>query len=101
MPLTSSRNAEAAAPVRVEPSYPPMLRVTTHAKRLGLTEIRFIHERRRGEPMRVGKITVPRALWLTVYRRMLFWACGERIISLSLDEHASERQAHNLHSSRT
>jgi hypothetical protein len=72
---------------------PPRLHVTTHAKRHGLTEVRFIHDRSNAEPLRVGKITVPRMLWLAVYRRMLLWACGERLVSLTLDEHASEFQS--------
>lgn len=71
---------------------PPAVRLTTHEKRFGIVEIRFTHERIDKEPLRVGTITVPRALWLNVYRRMALWACGEGLIHLTLDERAAQRR---------
>lgn len=66
----------------------PFVRVTTHTKKRNTVEIRILHEHRGEARHRVGTLNVPRLLWITVYRRMLLWACGEGIIHLTLDEHA-------------
>jgi hypothetical protein len=83
MPALRTVPRRPGAPSRVTPAL--TVRVRRHPRR-ETAEVRLLHARPKGGPLRVGTLSLPLGLWLHAWRPLLLHAAGAGLIDLTLEE---------------